>query len=177
MKRIFSKYYWIIISALIVIVDQVSKAAIVAALDLYDEVTIIPGFFTITHIHNEGVAFGFLSDNGTIGKIFVAVFTTILIIFAVVVLCRGVIRQPFGVITISMIIGGGIGNLIDRVMLHYVIDFFAFTFFGKDFAVFNVADIFVTVGTFLFVIYFIFLERNTEDKQKTSNGNQEVSNN
>ncbi len=172
MVNFFKKYYWIFISMLIVILDQVSKLIVSSTLELYDEISVIKDFFAITHIHNEGIAFGMLSDNGTFSKILVALLTVVLIVVAVIVLLRGMIKNSFGVITIAMIIGGGIGNLIDRVFLHYVIDFFAFTFFGKDFAVFNVADIFVSVGTVLFVVYFLFFDKNSEEQEELKDGNE-----
>lgn len=176
MSNFFKKHYWVLISAVIVLLDQISKYVISTCLERYEEISVIPDFFTITHIHNEGIAFGMLARFGAVSKIIVAVLTFVLIVAAIIVLCRGIVKHPFGVVTVAMIIGGGIGNLIDRVFLHYVIDFFAFTFFGKDFAVFNVADIFVTVGTILFVFYFLFLEKSAEEQEATD-GNQEISNN
>ena len=176
MIAFLKKYYWILISACIVLLDQVTKSIISATLSLYEEVPVIEDFFAITHIHNEGIAFGMLSKFGNISKIIVAILTFVLIVVAIVFLCRGVIKHPFGIVTIAMIIGGGIGNLIDRIYLHYVIDFFAFTFFGKDFAVFNVADIFVTVGTFLFVVYFLIFER-TNEEQPLQDGTKGISDN
>ncbi len=174
MGKFLKKYYWILIAAFIVLLDQITKFIISNNLKLYDEIPVIPDFFSITHIHNEGIAFGMLSKNGNISKIFVAALTCILIVLAIFAIFRGVVKHPFGIVTVAMIVGGGIGNLIDRVFLHYVVDFFAFTFFGWDFAVFNIADIFVTVGTVLFVIYFLFLEKSNEE---SSDGNQEISDN
>ena len=174
MKSFFKKHYWIFISVLIVLLDQLTKYMISSAMELHDEIPVITDFFAITHIHNEGIAFGMLSEYGAISKILVAVLTLVLIVVATVLLIKGSVRHPIGVVSIAMIIGGGIGNLIDRVFLRYVVDFFAFTFFGKDFAVFNVADIFVTVGTALFVIYFLFLEKSKEEQ---FDGNQEISDN
>ncbi len=166
MKSLFKKCYWLLISVLIVCLDQLTKWIVSSSMDLYEEIVVIPDFFSITYIHNEGIAFGLLAKYGWVSKLVVALLTSCLIIFGIIVLLKGIITHPFGVVTISMVIGGGIGNLIDRIRLQYVVDFFSFTFFGRDFAVFNVADIFVTIGVAcLFVFILIVFEKN--DKKRT----------
>lgn len=178
MIKFIKKYYWIIIALFIVCLDQLTKLLITANVDLYEEIAVIKGFFAITHIHNEGIAFGMLSGYDTVAKVFVIVLTLILIIVASVALIKRWFEHPLGIVSISFIVGGGIGNLIDRITLKYVVDFLAFTFFGKDFAVFNVADIFVTVGTFLFIVYFIFFDKEKKTinmAEETYGASQEIS--
>ena len=174
MVKIFKKIYWVIIAIFIVLLDQLTKFIILKNLDLWDKITVIPGFFSITHIHNEGIAFGMLADFGAVSKIIVAVLTLVMIVIAIIALIKKWVRGPVGVVCVSFIIGGGIGNLIDRVILGYVVDFFAFTFWGKDFAVFNVADIFVTVGTFLFVLYFLFFDKSHYAAKDINDGKQNI---
>jgi len=91
---------------------------------------------------------------------------------AIIAILKKWVNTTAGIVCISFIIGGGIGNLIDRIVLRYVVDFFAFTFWGRDFAIFNVADIFVTVGTFLFVVYFLFFDKSSSTVKGSSDGNQ-----
>lgn len=160
----FKKYYWILISVLIVALDQITKVLIRRMFEPYREVNVIKNFFSLTYVKNEGIAFGAFSKFGFASKIIIIVLTLTLIVLTVTLLLKGVVYRNLGVISLAMIIGGGIGNLIDRVFIHFVTDFFAFTFFGKDFAVFNVADIFVTVGTALFVLYFLFFEKDNHEK-------------
>ncbi len=174
MSSFFKKIYWILIAVAIVVVDQITKNIIVSNLDLYEEISVIPGFFTITHIHNEGIAFGMLSKFGMISKVIVIILTLIMILVAIFMILKRWVAGPFGIVCISFIIGGGIGNLIDRVLLQYVVDFFAFTFWGRDFAIFNVADIFVSVGTILFVFYFLFLQKDEPATIEEKDGNQEL---
>ena len=83
MIAFLKKYYWILISACIVLLDQVTKSIISATLSLYEEVPVIEDFFAITHIHNEGIAFGMLSKFGNISKIIVAILTSVLIVVGV----------------------------------------------------------------------------------------------
>lgn len=159
MKVFVKKYYWIFLAALIVIIDQISKLLVSVNMKPYDEISVIPRFFSIFYVRNEGVAFGFLSGGGAASKIAVGLLTLVIVVVAVVILRRGKLQKNIGIVSAAMIIGGGVGNLIDRIFLHYVIDFFAFTFKNWQFAVFNVADIFVTVGTVLFLIYYLFLHK------------------
>ncbi len=174
MSKFFKKFYWLIIALVIVALDQITKFIIVDNVGLQEKITVIPGFFSITHIHNEGIAFGMLSNFGAVSKIIVASLTFVMIVVAIIAILKKWVNGPMGVVFISFIIGGGIGNLIDRIVLRYVVDFFAFTFWGNDFAVFNVADIFVTVGTFLFVVYFMFFDKATPAVEESVDGNQEL---
>ena len=174
MINFFKKFYWIFIAVFIVIVDQITKYFISGNLDLREEITVIPGFFSITKIHNDGIALGMLSGFGGVAKIVVAVLTFVMIVVAILAIVKKWVRGPIATVCISFIIGGGIGNLIDRVVLRYVVDFLAFTFWGWDFAVFNVADIFVTVGTFLFVVYFLFFDKSSDATIDIADGKQDI---
>lgn len=174
MNKFIKKFYWILIVFLIIGLDQITKYLIVSKLELYEEIAIIPNFFTITHVHNEGIAFGMLSKFGTLSKIAVILLTFVMIVVAVLLIIKHLVTGSLGIVCVSFIIGGGIGNLIDRVVLRYVVDFFAFTFWGKDFAIFNVADIFVTVGTILFMFYFLFLQKDEPLLKGKDDGNQKL---
>lgn len=174
MMKFLKKYYWIFFSVLIVIADQISKYFVSRTLTLYKDYTIIPNFFSFTYVKNEGIAFGMLSRFGAISKVIVAIVTFAVIVFAIYAICKGYLKNTLGVVSVAMIVGGGIGNLIDRLLLHYVVDFFSFTFGGWRFAIFNVADIFVSVGTVLFLIYFIFFDAKKELEEDIEDGNQEV---
>ena len=103
-----------------------------------------------TFVKNEGAAFGMLSNHRWVFMI----FSTVAIIGLLIYLLRFRPKPRLVQITLAMIIGGGIGNMIDRILLGYVIDFIDFTLI--DFAVFNVADSFVTVGAFLLMGYLVW---------------------
>lgn len=151
MKQL-KRFYWIPLSLILVILDQLTKYIVVQKIPINDSIVVIPGFFSLSHVRNTGAAFGLFADQRWIFM----VFTTIVLIVAVGLLLSKKVKNHWGILSLSMIIGGGIGNMIDRVCWGEVIDFFAFNFWGYQFAVFNVADIFVCCGTFVLAFYIFF---------------------
>ena len=159
--------YWILISALAVILDQISKYIVDALIPIHDSIVVIPDFFSLTHVRNTGAAFGIFAGQRWVFMI----FTVAIILVAVYFLQKGKIKNPGGIVSLALVIGGGIGNMIDRLFLGEVIDFFAFNFWGYQFAVFNVADIFVCCGTFMLAFYIFFTHdfdvKRTQDEALT----------
>ncbi len=160
--KFLKRYYWIFLSVLFVFLDQLSKMIVVDKMAINDSIVLIPRFFSLSHVRNTGAAFGILSNQRWIFMI----FTAIVLIAAVVALCSGRVKNHWGIISLSLIIGGGIGNMIDRIVLGEVVDFFAFNFWGYQFAVFNVADIFVCCGTVILAFYIFFSSDFDSDKKK-----------
>lgn len=142
-----------IIAVVILICDQVLKFWTMSNISLVGgTVPLIDGVIHLTYTQNKGIAFGFL---GSAGMRWVIV--ALVVIFALVIiflLAKGRIRGRFGQITISMVLAGALGNGIDRAIHGYVVDMFEIEFF--NFPVFNIADIFITVGGILFCLYIIF---------------------
>lgn len=143
----------IVIVASIVVFDQVTKAIVQTMLPLHTSVTIIPGFLNFTHIHNTGMAFGFLDSADILFKpalmISIALGALIaLLIFAI----RKAIYEPLSQLALACVIGGAIGNLIDRVTAGYVIDFIDVYWLNWHFWAFNVADSAITVGAFFLIL-------------------------
>lgn len=137
--------------AAIVFVDQLSKWLIVTYLP-DGGVNIIKGVFRFTYVENRGAAFGMLSNNRWVFLI----VSTLAIILLLVYMFKWRPESKLGCIALSFIIGGGVGNMIDRVLLGYVIDFLDFCAFPKLWMwVFNVADAFVCVGAGLLILYLI----------------------
>ncbi len=157
----FKRFYWIVLSLLLVVLDQVTKYVVAANIPKEDSIVLIPDFFSLSHVRNDGAAFGLFSGQRWVFM----VFTSIVIVVAVVLLCTRKIKNHWGIVSLSLVIGGGIGNMIDRIFLGEVIDFFAFNFWGYEFAVFNVADIFVCCGTFILAFY-IFFSHDFESSKK-----------
>lgn len=144
---------WCLIIIASVLIDQITKIIVAGNMALYDSVTVIPHVFSFTYIHNYGAAWGLFSEHRWVFLI----LTGIAIIVLPILLYRyRHLPFLFG-FSLSLIIGGAIGNMIDRLLRGYVIDFFEFTFI--DFPVFNVADICVTVGTVLMFIYIAFIDK------------------
>lgn len=150
--KLLKRYFWVLLALCIIIVDQVSKYVVSILIPYKESVMVISGFFSLTHERNPGAAFGILADYRWVFM----VFTTLIIISAIAALLSGKIKNPWGVVALSMVLGGGIGNMIDRIFIGKVIDFFAFNFWGYEFAIFNVADIFVCCGVFILAFYIMF---------------------
>ena len=141
---------WLAIAALIVIADQVSKAAISASLRL-GEVREVTGFFNLVLAHNRGAAFSFLSDAGGWQRLLfigIAMAATALI---VVMLARHSGERLFST-GLALILGGALGNLWDRIALGHVVDFLDFHALGWHFWAFNLADSAITVGAALLIL-------------------------
>ena len=140
------------VAALIVVIDQYVKYWVSNNIGLggEDVRTIIPGILGLVNIRNDGAAFGFLSG----GRIWFILIAGVLVVVAIILLATKAIKNPAARWALVMITAGGVGNAIDRVINGYVQDMFKTLF--TDFAIFNVADIFITVGGILFIICIIF---------------------
>lgn len=153
-----------IIAALVAIIDQVIKIVVVNNLHETDSVTAIPYILDINYVENRGIAFGLFKD----ARLFFIIFTSIIIILLVFLLIRNKGKSKLFCIACGLIIGGGIGNLIDRIFRGYVIDYLSLSFFNPTC---NFADYAITAGTILLVIYLLFFYKSTDDKVKTDGKN------
>jgi len=139
---------WLPLSILIVVADQVTKFWVSARLSLHEDIPVLP-FFSITLAHNEGAAFSFLAGAGGWQRWF---FTAIALVVSTVLffwLKRLEKNEKWLACALTLILGGAIGNLYDRVTLGYVVDFLHFFWNGWSFPAFNVADSAITVGAFM----------------------------
>ncbi len=149
---------WLYVSVIVVIVDQWSKWMVIDHLLPGDVVHWLP-FFNIQLAFNSGSAFSFLSDAaGWQIPVFAAIAVTVVLIL---ILWLARIRRNQYVLAsaLSLIIGGAIGNLIDRLRLSYVVDFFDFHIYGWHFATFNVADAAISVGAVLLLLSWLSEDR------------------
>ena len=137
-----------VFAVLIVLLDQFIKRWIILTLPLFDKMELLPGVVGITHVRNTGAAFSILTDQRWL-LIIIAGIAALLLIAILLRYDEGF----WGTLGLAAVLGGTIGNLVDRISYGYVIDIFEFQFF--DFAIFNVADIFITLGGITFLIYFI----------------------
>ena len=136
--------YWLIIG-LAVGLDQLTKNLVRLSFELGETHCLIPKLLDFIYIHNSGAAWGILEGKQTLLIIFTAAVMLAMVVFSLVYR-KKLTRLEF--YSLAMIVGGGIGNLIDRVTFNYVTDFIDIHIIP----VFNVADIFVTVGCFLLII-------------------------
>lgn len=157
----YLKYVALGCSALLIGLDQLFKyLAIVYLSNDILTLPIIEDFFHLTYIENRGAAFNILEGK----KIFLVGLTSLIILAGIVVILLDKVKSRFLIWTASLIIGGGIGNLIDRIFRGYVVDYLDFRII--DFAVFNFADACVVVGTIMFAIYIFIIEVRNEKQQK-----------
>ena len=140
------------LASFIAVADQVLKAIVVRRLYLHDSIVVIPDFFSITRIHNNGIAFGLFQDRlPTIFMIITLISMLAVLYFYLTVSPRGLLMT----VGCGLIIGGALGNLIDRIRLGYVVDFINFSFWPA----FNIADSAVSVGVLALMVAFFQAEK------------------
>ncbi|MDD5475850.1 MAG: signal peptidase II [Syntrophales bacterium] len=140
-------------AVLVVLVDQATKYLIQSSIPLYESIPVIEGLFNITHVRNPGAAFGLLAGaSSTLRFVFLVVLTLAIIGIIVVYLEKH--RSAGKTLTtgLTLILGGALGNLVDRLSHGEVIDFLDFHIGSWHWPAFNVADAAITVGAFLLII-------------------------
>lgn len=148
----------IFIVVFIIAVDQITKYLAVARLKPEGSIPVIKGVFHLTYIENRGAAFGILQNQRWF---FIILTIAISMGIAYYLITQSHISLLLR-ISLCMILGGAIGNLIDRIRFGYVVDMLHFSLI--DYPVFNVADSFVVIGTILLAYYLLFLDVKTESK-------------
>lgn len=141
---------FLMVSLFMVLLDFVTKYIVTVSMDLHQTIPLLNNIFHLTYVRNTGAAFSMLSGQ----RLFLILLPILIIVAIVVYIIKYKPKNKFLLLALSMIASGGIGNLIDRIRFGYVIDFFDFRLI--NFPVFNVADIFVTVGAAIFIILLIF---------------------
>ena len=151
-----------IVGILVLILDQGVKYWVTTNL-MVGTVTgpLIPGVLSLVRLHNDGAAFSFLAGGGA--RIYFIILTAVFTIAVIIALATNFINGRFGRWCLVLVTAGGLSNCLDRVLYGYVVDMFKIDLF--DFAVFNVADIFITVFALLFIVYIIFGGEGKDDKE------------
>lgn len=142
---------WFALSALIIIIDQITKYAASSMLLMHEPVPVLP-FFNFTLMHNTGAAFSFLADQGGWQRWFFAALALGVSIVLAVWLYRLKAQKKWLALALSLVLGGAVGNLIDRVYYGYVIDFIDIYYNTSHWPAFNIADSAITVGAVMLVI-------------------------
>ncbi|MGN0509481.1 MAG: signal peptidase II [Ruminococcus sp.] len=149
----------LIIGAVLVIIDQIIKYFVSVYLQPVGSVSVIDNLFSLTYVENKGVAFGMFSD---MRWVFVAL-TSVLLAIIIFYMFKKRPKGKFFYVCAALIIGGGIGNLIDRIFYGYVIDYLSLSFFPP---VCNFADYCITAGTIMLVIYLLFFSDVLDSSKK-----------
>ena len=141
--------HWLALSALVILLDQISKAAISSRF-IYGESVEVTGFFNLVLAHNKGAAFSMLSDAGGWQR---WLFTLIAVVASawIIWLLRKHPQQKLFCFSLALILGGALGNLMDRINYGYVVDFLDFYWGTSHFPAFNVADAAITCGAALMI--------------------------
>jgi signal peptidase II len=162
--------YHFLIAVLVVALDRLSKWLVAQNIQLHDSLSIIPGFFRLTHVENRGAAFGLFSDSPSEWKVAVLILFSLIALVVVSALLwknsHAMTTTGFG---LALILGGALGNLWDRLMDGRVVDFLDFYLGGYHWPAFNVADSAIVLGAALLVAEILF-SKSVEDKKPAPDG-------
>lgn len=150
-----------LISTIVVFIDLLSKILVKNFLLLGHKNKIINNFFYITYVKNTGAAWSIFSG--------VTILITIITLIIVAILIYYIINHTLNkieIVSYALILGGAIGNLLNRIMYGYVIDFLDFKIFNYNYPIFNIADISIVIGVFLLIIHLIRGDDNADNSRK-----------
>ncbi len=156
--------YHILIAAVVVVLDRITKWVIAQKITLHDSVDIVPGIFRLTHVQNQGAAFGLFADSPSEWKVAMLILFSIAALGVVsALLWKNGNAMNATAIALSLVMGGAVGNLWDRVAAGRVIDFLDFYLGSHHWPAFNIADSAIVVGALL-LLSEIFLTTPQEEK-------------
>ena len=150
------KVFWI--SILVFFIDLVTKQLVVHFLDEGQSILLIPKFFSFTYAKNTGVAFSLLEGNITF-----IILMTVVIIGVIVSCLKEVTKRWMDIVGYGLVLGGAFGNLFDRVVYGYVIDFLDFSILGYQFPIFNLADSGIVIGVILLCVVGVLESRGKNE--------------
>ena len=151
-----NKYLWVgSIAGVVLLLDQVTKFLVMRHIRMFEVITVIPGFFNLTYVRNRGAAFGMLAGVPGAWRSAFFIIVTVIAVAAIVLLIRKTSERLL-VAAFSLIAGGALGNLIDRVRWGEVVDFIDWYVRSYHWPTFNIADSAITVGVGLLVIDMLF---------------------
>jgi signal peptidase II len=142
---------WLLVTLVVFVLDQLTKHWILANMALYDSFEVF-SFFNIVHVHNYGAAFSFLSDQPGWQRWFLTGITTVISIVLLVWLTRLKASEKLLAIALVFVLGGALGNLYDRVVYGYVVDFIDWHYGGYHWPAFNLADAAIFLGAVLLIV-------------------------
>ncbi|GAA0460726.1 signal peptidase II [Alkalibacillus silvisoli] len=153
-------YY--IIALFIIALDQITKWVIIRTMNLHESIEVISGFFYITSHRNSGAAWGMLQ-----GQMWLFYLVTVFVVGVIVYYMRQY-RNGYKLLNVgfALILGGAIGNFIDRIVMQEVVDFLDFIIFNYNFPIFNVADMALTVGVTIIIVLILYDEWNSKRMKK-----------
>jgi signal peptidase II len=163
---------WLWLTLIFLIIDQITKHWVANTFDYRETLAVLP-FFNITYVHNPGAAFSFLADQGGWQRWFFTAIAAIASIVFIIWMAKTPKQQRLLSIALAFILSGAVGNLIDRVLFGYVIDFLDFHWQGSHFAAFNIADSVIFIGAALMIIESFTQQNSQQNNQKNTQKNNE----
>ena len=161
--------YFFIIAAIVLLLDRVAKWAVASNIQLHDYVTVIPGFFQLTHVQNTGAAFGLFAESSAQWKVGALVSFSVIALFIVsALLWKNSHALSTTTVGLSLILGGAMGNLWDRMVSGHVVDFLDFYVGSYHWPAFNVADSAIVIGAILLVSEIVFAKSTSETLKSNS---------
>lgn len=151
----------IYLSIILFLIDQISKLLVVKLVDINSSIELIKNFFYLTYTHNTGAAFSILIGQ----RILLILIAVIILVLIFNYLIKNKVEGKLDRLVFSLIIGGSLGNLIDRIIRGYVVDFIDVKIFGYNFPIFNLADTFIVIGVFLLLIITITRKEDKHDNR------------
>ena len=149
----FGRLGWLVLSLLVLVIDQVSKAHFEGSLEMFQQIVVIPDYFSWTLAYNTGAAFSFLADSGGWQRWLFALIAVVVSAVLVVWLKRLGRDDTWLAIALALVLGGALGNLYDRIALGHVIDFILVHWQNRwYFPAFNFADSAITVGAVMLAL-------------------------
>lgn len=158
---------WLWLSAVVLIADQITKFWATQTLTLYvpEKVT---DFFNLTLLHNKGIAFSLLADQPGWQRWFILIMASVIVIWLLVWLFNSPRKLKLHNISLALVIGGALGNIYDRAVLGYVVDFIQLHYNDYYWPAFNIADSAISVGAVLLIIDTLFSKQDKEHNESTS---------
>ncbi|OUS30392.1 signal peptidase II [Thalassotalea sp. 42_200_T64] len=160
---------WLWLAIIMLVIDQVTKHTVVFFMDYRESIAVMP-YFNLTYVHNPGAAFSFLADQGGWQRWFFTIIAAVVSVLLIVWMAKTPKQDKLIGIAFALILSGAVGNLIDRMMFGYVIDFLDFYLGNKHWPAFNVADSAIFVGAGLMILDALYNSDKSGDKSDdTSN--------
>ena len=155
---------YLALSLILFIADQATKITILNTLPLHHDINILP-IFDITHVHNYGAAFSFLSDAGGWQRYFFTIIAVTISTLLIYWMYKTPKEQKLLLTSYALILSGALGNVWDRINYGYVVDFIHFYYQSWSFPAFNVADIAISLGAFFLILDAIFEHKREKQKK------------
>lgn len=157
--------YHFLIAFIVVLLDRLAKLSVERNISLHDSISVIPGFFRLTHIENRGAAFGLFADSPSEWKIAVLVlFSLVALVIVSALLWKNSHAMNTTGVGLALILGGAVGNLWDRLVSGHVVDFLLFYIGQYQWPAFNVADSAIVIGAGLLVFEILFTKAPAHEK-------------